>query len=113
MLVRLKNKLKDYCIYIRRRRKNQPEFPLFLEVDESKNYYLEGIVVKAVPVGQKRTINFLSFHDMQEHALAGDFTNLKYLRHIPINAVYILQGTYKRLDECNAQISYQPMLVNL
>ena len=111
MLTNFKNKLKDHYIFIKIRIKNNPESPLYLSQDDEGNYTLDNKIVSAIPIGEKRTIQFLSLHDMQEHQLAGDFTNARYLEHLVINAVHILEGTYKKLDEWNVQISYQPFFL--
>ena len=113
MMNNIRNNIKDFWIFIKRRVKNHPEFPLVLGMNRKGNYTIDDKVVNATLIGDKRTITFLTVYDLQEHQLAGDFSNAKYLEHLSINAVYILEETYKRLNEWNAQVSYQPMFVQL
>lgn len=99
---------------IERMRTGNPMEFLVLEKDEKGDYLLNGKKVNAIQVGKPRQVDHLTTHDMLGYAVMCAMTELVLGKEkVNVNAVYVNQSKFKRVDRFNGITTYQPMLVDL
>ncbi len=97
----------------RRRRKSMPCEFTFLYKD-SNGSYQDGKkrLVKAIPVGEARRVEYKKLVDMLPYAIRCQMTEAKFLEEsFNANAVYIDHAKFERTGTLSGIATYQPMLI--
>src|SRR3989344_2505203 len=104
----------------RRLKKGKYDYVCFIEKDHDGKYIqsyrlsafkYDTIFVDAEPVGKERSVVHLSLHDMLIPAVGYEFTKIKSLEGLNINAVCIDRDESIQLEEYIRKTVYQPMFV--
>ena len=113
-MVQLKDKAHRLCSRVKRLAKritNRPDNFVFLKKDENGQYTVDGNVIHAEEVGPERTVDYLTCHDIMQHAIRRLMTDLKYIEGLDANAVYVDYNKFQRLSESIGRTYIQPVKI--
>ena len=100
---------------IERRKRHKPMEFTWLGKDESGNYVdYKNEKVAAVKAGDEQSVLYPTFHDMREHFVSWNATNLALKNKLDINAIYVDPQSFERPDgekSVIGKINYQPLTI--
>lgn len=79
--------------------------------DKKENYIFDKESQTIKEVGGEQELFYPTFHDALPHVVLRQMTILKYDRLMDVNAVYINQDRWERIDEVTGKIYFQPLRI--